>query len=98
MLKRQDSILVDCWRCKTSATQPYRPHLPHPHFCRFVGYGDVTLIGAPTNPPDGEQVVAVKAVQISEATAKHHAGGRPDLTDLYRFASEIRRQLIHGAS
>ena len=25
---------------------PYRPHIPHPHFVRLVGYGDVRIVGS----------------------------------------------------
>ncbi|MGH2561454.1 MAG: NUDIX hydrolase [Thermomicrobiales bacterium] len=84
-----------CWHRESSATQPYRPHLPHPHFCRLVGYGNITLIGNPTNPPDGEQVVIVEVVPVSEAAAKFQGIGRPDLADLYRLARELRCSLNH---
>ena len=54
--------LFGAWHCRSSAPAPYRPHLPHPESYRVVGYGEVALVGAPTNPPDGEQVIEVACV------------------------------------
>ncbi|MEO8393595.1 MAG: NUDIX domain-containing protein [Chloroflexota bacterium] len=78
------------WRCTSSAEKPYRPHLPHPHFYRVAGYGEVELVSQPTNPPDGEQVVAVEVLTVTEAAAVFVASGRPDLADLVRLAAQLR--------
>jgi 8-oxo-dGTP pyrophosphatase MutT (NUDIX family) len=78
------------WRCHSSSPQPFKPHLPHPDFFRLVGYGSVELIGQPTNPADGEQVVAVEIVTVDEAAARFVASGRPDLADLYWLAARVR--------
>jgi 8-oxo-dGTP diphosphatase len=39
--------------------QPYRPHLPHPRTYWAYAVARAEVIAAPTNPPDGEQVVEV---------------------------------------
>src|SRR3954469_20319929 len=54
--------LLGAWRCHSVAAEPYRPHLPHPDFYRVVGYGDVDLVGDPSNPENGEQIAAVNVV------------------------------------
>lgn len=54
--------------------RPYRPHLPHPRTYWAYAVADVTVTGSPTNPDDGEQVVAVTALPPAEAVvelAKH---------------------------
>ena len=55
---------------------PYRPHLPHPRAYWAYAVAQVELTGSPTNPDDGEQVVAVTALPPQEAVAelaKHDA-------------------------
>lgn len=78
------------WRCHSTRSTPYKPHLPHPNFYRLAGYGAVELITTPTNPPDGETVVAVEVVTVEEAAERFIASQRPDLADLYRLAARIR--------
>ena len=55
---------------------PYRPHLPHPRTYWAYAVAQVEVTGPPTNPEDGEQVVAVTALPPHEAVAelaKHDA-------------------------
>lgn len=55
---------------------PYRPHLPHPRAYWAYAVAQVELTGPPTNPDDGEQVVAVTPLSPPEAVtelAKHDA-------------------------
>jgi len=78
------------FRCSSKADQPYLPHIPHPHFIRLVGYGEVRLIGKPLNPPDGERVIAVDVVEIAEAIHRFEEINRHDLAELYRLAHIIR--------
>lgn len=80
------------WRCYSSASKPYRPHLPHPDFFRLVGYGEIEIIGAPNNPPDGEQVINVEMVSVTEASERFRANGRDDLAELYELAAGLRRK------
>lgn len=52
----------------------YRPHLPHPRAYWAYAVADVVVTGPPTNPDDGEQVVAVTALPPATAVtelAKH---------------------------
>ena len=80
------------WHCWSSAPAPYRPHLPHPESYRVVGYGEVALVGSPTNPPDGEQVIEVACVSVEEAVRRLRTS-RPDLpefAELYRLAAALR--------
>jgi 8-oxo-dGTP diphosphatase len=84
--------LLGAWRCQSTATTPYRPHLPHPMFYRIVGYGDVALVEQPTNPKGGEPVAEVAVVSIEEAAALFGQWHRPDIGALYRLADIHRRR------
>ncbi len=81
--------LIGAWHCFSLAERPYRPHLPFPEYYRLVGLGEVTMIGAPLNPIDGEHVVAVESAPL--ATIIHHfiSSNRLDLAQLYQFASDF---------
>lgn len=46
---------------------PWRPHLPHPVAYWAVAVTSAEIIGPPTNPDDGEQVVEVLALPPDEA-------------------------------
>lgn len=78
---------LGAWFCTSSAAQPWKPHLPHPTFYRYVGVGEVRLVSAPTNPADAEQIVAVEVLPLVEAQARFTGCGRPDLADLYALAA-----------
>ncbi len=80
------------WHCWSLAPAPYRPHLPHPESYRVVGYGEVELVGSPTNPPDGEQVIEVACVSVEEAVRRLRTSwpDRPELAELYRLAAALR--------
>lgn len=80
------------FRCESSSKTPFRPHIPHPRFVRLVGYGDVSIVGQPLNPEDGEQVIAVEAVELDEAVKRFEETGRQDIADLYKLAFAIRQQ------
>ncbi|WP_141505930.1 NUDIX hydrolase [Paenibacillus luteus] len=82
--------LFGCFKCHSSASEPYRPHIPHPNFVRLVGYGQVNIVGAPLNPPDGEQVIAVEVVEIEEAIRRFEEIGRFDIAELYRMTHLLR--------
>lgn len=51
----------------TSDDRPWRSWHPFPVIARLVGTVEVELVADPTNPPDGEQVVAVHALPPHEA-------------------------------
>ncbi|KOP69198.1 NUDIX hydrolase [Bacillus sp. FJAT-18019] len=78
--------------CESSCETPYRPHIPHPHFIRLVGYGDVRIVGEPLNPVDGEQVIAVEALDLEEAVQRFEQTGRQDIAELYKLAYAIRQE------
>lgn len=67
---------------------PYRPHLPHPVAYWPYGVTDVILDSAPTNPPDGEQVVEVLVLPASEA-AEYVAVHDAIHADLIRLAAAM---------
>jgi 8-oxo-dGTP diphosphatase len=46
---------------------PYRPHLPHPVASWAYYVVPVMVVGPPTNPDDGEHVVAVRTLPPAEA-------------------------------
>lgn len=78
------------FQCHSSADRPFRSHIPHPHFIRLVGYGEVNIVGVPLNPPDGETVIAVDVVPIEEAVRRFEAIDRYDIAELYRLAHHLR--------
>ena len=81
--------ILGAWHCMSMAGKPYRAHLPFPEFYRFVGYGQVELKTAPTNPPGGEPIAAVESVSLEQAIANFQTCRRYDLAELYQFASEM---------
>ncbi|MFS0870351.1 NUDIX domain-containing protein [Paenibacillus xylanilyticus] len=78
--------------CTSGALEPYRPHIPHPHFVRLIGYGEVELAGKPLNPVDGEQVVAVETVEIDEAVRRFQEQNRNDIAEMYKLAYVLREE------
>jgi len=83
---------LGAWRCHSNAPQPYRPHLPHPDFYRYVSYGEVEIVGKPLNPSDAEQVTLVELVTLEEAIRRYRSIGRDDFAELYTLAALIRDQ------
>jgi hypothetical protein len=69
---------------------PYRPHLPHPEFHQVVSYAEVEMIGAPTNPPDGEHVLYVEQLLIGEA-CKRLRVTNPFEAELLHLVARIRQ-------
>jgi ADP-ribose pyrophosphatase YjhB (NUDIX family) len=87
---------IGAWNCWSQAEKPYRPHLPHAHFYRLVGYGDVEMVVKPLNPADGEQITQVDVVTVDESAQRFHKRGRGDLADLYRLAASLRSNRDHA--
>ena len=79
------------WHCLSTASKPYRPHLPHPEFYRLVGYGAVEIIGSPENPEGSEQVASVELIPIEEAVQKFRDINRFELAELYQLAAGVRQ-------
>lgn len=82
--------LLGAYRCHSTASEPYRPHLPHPDFYRVVGYGEIALVGRPTNPAGGEEVVDVRVMPVAAAERLFRQWERPDIAALYRLASHCQ--------
>lgn len=82
---------IGTWACHSEDVAPWRTHLPHPDFLRLVFWGDVTVVGAPLNPVDGEQITSVEVIPVRDAVRRLRGAGRRDLADLYRLAWELRR-------
>ena len=78
------------WHYFSTASKPYRPHLPHPEFYRLVGYGSVEIVGISTNPEGGEKIESVEFVPIEEAVKRFSAVNRFELAELYQLASRVR--------
>ncbi len=76
--------------CESTADKPYRPHIPHPHFIRILGFGEVKIVGRPSNPADGEQVMSVAAAEIEEAVRRFERIDRHDIAEMYKLAHVIR--------
>jgi len=83
--------LLGAWRCHSAAAETYRSRLPHPDFYRVVGYGDVALVGKPTNPVDGEQIATVDLTSVEEVSRLFRQWQRPDLAALYLLADHERQ-------
>jgi len=80
---------LGAWCGHSSASKPYRPHLPHPELYRFVGYGAVEIITEPQCPAGGERVEGVECVSVEEASQRFLAIGRAELAELYRLAAAV---------
>ena len=83
--------------CVSRGSAPYRPHLPHPEKAWLWCLTDVVLDSVPTNPPDGEQVVEVRAVPFEEAQALLRTNEEwfPDLLSL---ATDVRTRQVAGSN
>jgi hypothetical protein len=81
---------LGAWHCHSSSNTPYRAHLPHPDFYRFVGYGNVEVFRDPTVPAGGEDIVAVEALSAEEAYKRFVSMGRPELGEAYLLAAAVR--------
>ena len=85
------------FNCRALRTKPYRSHLPHPDFFHLVGYADVELTHAPTNPPDGETVIDVRLVDPRE-TRSLFASRRDDngawMAEMYELAARLRDESL----
>jgi 8-oxo-dGTP diphosphatase len=88
---RSDFQILGGFRMDIRTDKPYRPHLPFPVAYRLVGVGEVELTGAPSNPPDGEQVLEVTSFRFEEAYARLHER-EPAIAELYRLAAAVTSQ------
>lgn len=69
----------------TNPGRPWRPWHPFPITAWLVGAVAVERVGLPTNPPDGERVVAVHTLPALEARrylSGFDNGGQADLVSL----------------
>ncbi len=64
---RGDLLLFSAHEAVSELPAPYRPHFPHPRACWGYAVARVEVTGAPTNPPDGEDVVEVLTLPVEEA-------------------------------
>jgi 8-oxo-dGTP diphosphatase len=81
---------LGAWNCRSLAEKPYRPHLPHPDFYRYVCVGEVELVGKPLNPSDAEQVVSVDVVSLEEIVRRFQTKNRAEMAQLYQLAAARR--------
>ncbi|NWF70350.1 MAG: NUDIX domain-containing protein [Chloroflexi bacterium] len=89
-------IPLGAWKCISHAEKPYRSHLPHPLFYRYVLVGEVEVIARPSNPADAEQIVSVDIVSAEEAARRFLSAGQRDWAQLYRLAAGVRAQHSGG--
>ncbi|GAA1238724.1 hypothetical protein GCM10009665_31280 [Kitasatospora nipponensis] len=85
-----EPVWVGAHRAVTDRPTPYRPWQPHPEKAWLWGWADVVVDSAPTNPPDGEQVVAVRALPAAEAGLLLTRGREPWWGELIALAAELR--------
>jgi 8-oxo-dGTP pyrophosphatase MutT (NUDIX family) len=70
--------------------RPWRPWLAHPEFERLVCLGDVRHVSAPGNPEGAEQIAHIHHLTPVEAVRFLEDAGRPELSEVYAFAAEMR--------
>lgn len=75
-------------RADHHSPEPYRPHLPFPVSYWLCAVAEVSLVAAPSNPPDGEQVVEVLTLPPAEAADWLGEYDVP-MAELVRLASEL---------
>ncbi len=80
------------FHCRTSAAEPYRPHMPHPAYTRIIAWAEAEIVGPPTMPPDGEIITAVETLSIADTIAAFEAENRHDLAELCKLAVAMRHQ------
>ena len=76
----------------SDAQDSYRPHLPHPRKAWLWGWADVEVVGPPSNPDDGEQIVEVRSFPLDEA-ARHALTDNSWGGELIRLAAERRQDV-----
>jgi 8-oxo-dGTP diphosphatase len=54
---------------RSGRPEPYRPHQPHPRAYWSYAVVGVRVVGPPTNPPEGENIVAVLDLEPDDAAA-----------------------------
>ena len=69
--------------------KPFRDHLPHPTGYWAYGVVPVDIVGAPTNPADGENVVEVLALPVPEAVEYLGNDGGDSHADVVRLAAAM---------
>ncbi len=89
-VRLKNATPLGAWHCHSKAARPYRPHLPHPEFYRYVSYGEVEIVGKPLNPSDAEQVTLVELVSLQDAINRYKSIGRYDFAELYALAAWAR--------
>ncbi|CAM3312826.1 NUDIX domain-containing protein [Occultella aeris] len=67
---RSEPVVFAAHAATSRLPHPYRPHQPHPHAYWAYAVGQVEVTGPPTNPPDGEQIVAVEELDPDAAVAE----------------------------
>lgn len=78
--------------CVSYDAKPWRDFLVHPEFERLVCFGDVHRIGLPENPVGAEQVSHLQVLPLQDAITFLQRAGRPELSDLYTLAAEMRKE------
>ena len=79
-----------------SSGPPYRPHLPHPESCMVYGWGDVELDvlgGIPDHVDDGETILEVRAMSVTEAISLLLAEGNDEGAAVVRLAAGDRASM-----
>lgn len=71
------------------ADEPFRPYLPYPESHQVVGFGDVEIVGKPTNPAGGEHVISVTLLPLEEAITRLRESNAWE-AELLRLVAEIR--------
>lgn len=84
---------VGAVRFRSDATEPYRLHLPHPEYFWLVGYAEVEIVGEPTQPEGGEEIVSVHRMTLSaavDAILAHDAEEKAWEVALLTHVAELR--------
>lgn len=100
-MEEAGAVLIGELRCysahvaDSARAKPYRPHLPHPRAYWVYAVVRVRVIGAPTNPVGGEQVVEVLTLPPSVGADLLHDED-PIHADVLRHADAL--DLVRGTA
>lgn len=78
---------VGVLRCRSSAPQPFRPHIPHPEFCVLLGYAEVDYVRCPSGWGAGDGHHEISILPLVEAM-RRLAGSRDHAPLARIFASD----------
>jgi 8-oxo-dGTP diphosphatase len=84
----RDPVLFVSHVAVSDRAEPYRPYQPHPRTYWSYAVAGVRVVGPPVNPPDGETIVEVLALEPGDA-ADYIERHDPAHADVVRLADAM---------